>query len=84
MLILDSWRGQNNPAIYNKKFLDDSDKLTCTAKILPPKCITLHHPCGVYFYRQAKNYITKIQNCPDLIADYHEVSSRKDCIKLHV
>jgi hypothetical protein len=41
LLIIDSWGGQTNPAIYNEEFLDENDEPTCTLKIIPPKCVSL-------------------------------------------
>jgi len=84
MLILYYWRGQtNSPALYDEKLLDENDEPTCKLKVIPPKCAPLCPPCDVYFYRQVKNYITKIQDCQLITADKREVSSREDCIKLH-
>jgi hypothetical protein len=34
MLILDSWGGQTNPALYDKKFVDENDEPTCSLKII--------------------------------------------------
>jgi hypothetical protein len=83
LLILDSWGGQINPALYDEKFVDENDVPTCSLKIIPPKCTPLCQPCAVYFYRQVKNYIAKYQNCPVIIATNRELSSREDCIKIH-
>jgi hypothetical protein len=81
LLIIDSWGGQTNPAIYNEKCLDESDEPTCTLKIIPSKCKPLCQPCDTYFYRQVKNYIGKFQNCPVLTAAKRNLSGREDCIK---
>jgi hypothetical protein len=83
LLILDSWGGQINPAIYDEKFVDENDEPTCSLKIIPPKCTPLCQPCDVYFYKQVKNYIAKFQNCPVIIAANRELSSREDCIDIH-
>jgi hypothetical protein len=78
LLILDSWGGQINPALYDKKFVDENDEPTCSLKIIPLKYTPLCQPCDVYFYRQVKNYIAKFQNCPVIIAANRELSSRED------
>jgi hypothetical protein len=59
LLILVSWRGQTNPALYDEKFLDENYGPTCSLKIILPKCTLLCQPCDVYFYRQVKIYIAK-------------------------
>jgi hypothetical protein len=54
MLILESWGGQTNPALYSKKFLDGNNELTCSLNIISQKCTSLCQPCNVYFSRQVK------------------------------
>ena len=56
---------------------------TCTIKVIPPKCTPLCQPCDVYFYRQVKNFIKRLQNCSILIEQKREITSREDCIKIH-
>jgi hypothetical protein len=73
LLILDSWGGQINPAIYDEKFVDENDEPTCSLKTIPPKCTPLCQPCYVYFYRQVTNYIAKFQNCSVIIAANREL-----------
>ncbi|GFW94816.1 HTH CENPB-type domain-containing protein [Trichonephila clavipes] len=51
-------------------------------KVIPPKCTPLVQPCDVYFYRQVKNFIKRLQNCAYIIEQDREISSREDCIKI--
>jgi hypothetical protein len=36
MLIVGSWKGQTNPALYGEKFLEENEEPTCSLKIVPP------------------------------------------------
>ncbi|XP_020292188.1 uncharacterized protein LOC109858896 [Pseudomyrmex gracilis] len=83
LLIIDSWPGQTNPALYDEIFLDDDSAGTCTIKVVPPKCTPLCQPCDVYFYRQVNNFIKRLQNCSTLIEQNREITSHEDCIKIH-
>jgi len=79
LLLIDSWGGQTNPGIYDEIFKDDRNIGTCTIKVIPPKCTPICQPCDVYFYRQVKNLIKRLQNCSYLIEQNREISSRDDC-----
>jgi hypothetical protein len=59
ILILDSWGGHTNPALYHKKFLYENDKPTYSLKIILQKCTPLCQPCNVYFYRYVKDITVK-------------------------
>ncbi|KYM98426.1 hypothetical protein ALC62_10866 [Cyphomyrmex costatus] len=83
MLIIDSWEGQTDPSLHDKIFENDSGEATCTLKFIPPKCTPLCQPCDVYFYRQVKILIKKLQNAPTLIKNQREIASREDAIKIH-
>lgn len=83
LLLIDSWGGQTNPQLYDDLYQDADGLPTCTIKVIPPKCTPLVQPCDVYFYRQVKNFIKKIQNCSHLIEQGREITSREDCIKIH-
>lgn len=83
LLLIDSWGGQTNPQIYDELFQDEDGLPTCSIKVIPPKCTPLVQPCDVYFYRQVKNLIKKLQNCTYLIEKEEEITSREACIKLH-
>ena len=83
LLILNSWGGQADSVMYDDIFTDESDKVTCTVKVIPPKCTPLCQPCDVYFYRQTKNIIKKLQNAAILIKEKGEMISREDALKLH-
>ncbi|GFX68857.1 HTH CENPB-type domain-containing protein [Trichonephila clavipes] len=63
LFLIDSWGGQTNPVLYDEIFTDDKGIPTCTMKVIPPKCTPLVQPCDVYFYRQVKNFIKRLQNC---------------------
>lgn len=83
LLLIDSWGGQTNPQLYDELFQDANRLPTCTLKVIPPKCTPLVQPCDVYFYRQVKNFIKRIQNSSYLIEREREITSREDCIKMH-
>lgn len=83
LLLIDSWGGQTNPQLYDELFQDEEGLPTCSIKVIPPKCTPLVQPCDVYFYRQVKNFIKKIQNCSYLIEQEKEITFREDCIKIH-
>lgn len=82
LLLIDSWGGQTNPELYDEIFQDDKKLATCTIKVIPPKCTPLVQPCDVYFYRQVKNLIKRLQDCAFLIEREREINSREDCIKI--
>ena len=82
LLTVDSWGGQKNPEIYDEIF-HSQELTTCTLKIIPPKCTAICQPCDVYFHRQIKNFIKKIQTCSYLVAQKREISSREDSIRIH-
>lgn len=83
LLITDSWSSQTNPLLYDEVFIDNEGYSTCTVKVIPPKCTALCRPCNIYFYRQVKNFIKHLQNCPYLIESEREIASREDAIKIH-
>lgn len=84
LFIVDSWGGQKNIHIYNQIFRDENNKPTCNLQIIPPKCTPICQPCDVYFYRQVKIIIKKIQNCPDLITGDKSIqlNTRADAIRI--
>jgi len=51
--------------------------------VIPPKCTPMCKPCDVYFYRQVKDVVKKIQNASDLLKEQWEIASREDTIKIH-
>ena len=67
--------------IYDEIF-HNQELVTCTVKIIPPKCTAICQPCDVYFHRQINNFILKIQNCSYLVAQQGEISSREDSIRI--
>lgn len=83
LLIIDSWRGQTDSALFDDIFHDDNGAVTATIKIIPPKCTPVCQPCDVYFYRQVKMFIKRLQNAPALLKENREISSREDAIKIH-
>ena len=83
LLLLDSWGGQTNGAIYDERFTDDDNMPTSTVKVIPPKCTPLCQPCDVYFYRQVKHFISRLQNCTYLLQQKRQITSREDAIKIH-
>lgn len=64
-------------------FTDGAGLSTCTVKVIPPKCTPICQPCDVYFYRQVKNFIKRLQNCSYLIDNEREIARREDAIKIH-
>lgn len=83
LFIIDSWGGQTNPVLYDEIFQNEEEEATCMIKVIPPKCTPLCQPCDVYFYRQVKNFLKRLQNAPTLIQEKREISSREDIIKIH-
>lgn len=83
LLIIDSWGGQTDATMYDSIFKDEDGSGTCTLKIIPPKCTSLCQPCDVYFYRQIKMFIRRLQNAPEVVEAKREISSREDSIKIH-
>ena len=75
--------GQTNPGLYDEIFTDDEGLGTCTVKFLPPKCTPVCQLCNVYFYRQIKNFIKRLQNCSYLIKREQEIASREDALKIN-
>ncbi|GFX69086.1 HTH CENPB-type domain-containing protein [Trichonephila clavipes] len=67
LFLIDSWGGQTNPVLYDEIFTDDKGIPTCTMKVISSKCTPLVQPCDVYFYRQVKNFIKRLQNCAYII-----------------
>ena len=85
LFIVDSWSGQQNCVMYDELFLDPAEQNApnCTLKIIPPKCTPLCQPSDIYFFRQVKNLVSRIQNASTLIAENREISDRENIIKLH-
>nr|XP_012150444.1 PREDICTED: uncharacterized protein LOC105663774 [Megachile rotundata] len=85
LLIIDSCGGQTNMQMYDDLFTTDEGDCTYTVKVVLPKCMPLIQSCDVYFYRQVKNFLKKIQNCCHLLVMEfeREISTREDDIKLH-
>lgn len=84
LLIVDSWGGQKNIHMYNEIFRDHINKPTCNLQIIPLKCTPICQPCDVYFYRQVKIIIKRIQNCPNILinGEKAELNSRYDAIRI--
>jgi len=84
LLIVDSWGGQKNINMYNANFINDENRPTCNLQFIPPKCTPICQPCDVYFFRQVKIIIKRIQNCPDILIDGEkkELNSRYDAIRI--
>lgn len=83
LLLIDSWGGQTDGSLYDEIFQNAEKQTTCSLKIIPPKCTPLVQPCDVYFYRQVKNFIKRLQNSSHLIEQNREITSREDCLKIH-
>jgi len=83
LLILDSWGGQTDPAHFNSVFTDDDGNCSATVEIIPPHCTPYCQPCDLYFFRQVKNFIRRIQNSVEVLQQNRQLSSREDAIKIH-
>ena len=66
--------------MHDELFEDSYGEATCTLKIIPPKCTPLCQPCDVYFYRQVKNFLKRLQNAPALLKEQREIASREDAV----
>lgn len=77
LLVIDSWSGQTNTEIYDNIFDNGENETTCTVKVIPGKCTSMCQPLDVYFFRQVKNLIKRIQ-----LAEM-DCNTREDCIKIH-
>ena len=69
VFIIDSWGGQTDAPMHDELFEDSYGEATCNLKIIPPKCTPLCQPCDVYFYRQVKNFLNRLQNAPALLKE---------------
>lgn len=83
LLILDSWGGQTDTAYFNNIFTGDDGNCNSTIEIIPPHCTPYCQPCDVYFFRQIKNFIKKLQNSAEVIQTKRQLSTREDAIKIH-
>lgn len=83
LLLIDSWGGQTDITIYDEIFEDEKGTASCNIKVIPPKCTPLCQPCNVYFYRQVKNFIKRLQNATALLKEEREIDTREDAIKIH-
>lgn len=83
LLVIDSWTGQTNMDMYDETFVDDVNMPTCSVKVIPGKCTSMCQPLDVYFYRQVKLLIKRLQSNVVLIREEREINSREDCIKIH-
>ncbi|KYN29403.1 hypothetical protein ALC57_01153, partial [Trachymyrmex cornetzi] len=82
MLIINWWEGQTDPSLHDEIFENDSGETTCTLKFIPPKCTPLCQPYDIYFHRQTKIFIKKLQHAPILLKNQREIASREDATKM--
>ncbi|XP_076667943.1 LOW QUALITY PROTEIN: uncharacterized protein LOC143368769 [Andrena cerasifolii] len=86
LLIIDSWGGGREGTdrrVYDEIFPRDNNNTNWTLAIIPPKCTPLVQPCDVYFYRQVKIFIKKLQHCTFLMENQRELTQREDAVKIH-
>jgi hypothetical protein len=83
LFIIDSWKGQTNKGLYDDRFVNDDLDPTCEIKVIPPGCTPLCQPCDVYFYRQVKYFIKRIQNANCLLESDKELHLRGDAVQIH-
>jgi len=81
LLLIDLWRGQTNTTIYNEIFQDEKRWASCNIKVIPLK-YSLCQPCDVYFYRQVKDFIKRLQNASILLKEQREIDTQKDATKI--
>lgn len=67
LFVIHSWSGQTNESMYKIIFKNSRNKSTCT----------------VYFYRQVKYFIKRVQNNVVLYYEKRDINSQDDCIKIH-
>jgi hypothetical protein len=63
MLILESWGGQTNPALYSKKFLDKNNELTCSLNIISQKMYTTLSALQCILFQTSEKLNYKISDC---------------------
>lgn len=83
LLIIDSCEGQTDPTLYDDIFEDETGRASCTIKVIPSKCTLICQPCDVYFYRQVKNFMKRLQNAPALLKEKRDIATLEDAIKIH-
>ena len=83
LLLLDSWGGQTDLQEINSIFTDEEGNCSSQIAVIPPHCTPFCQPLDVYFFRQMKNFIKKIQNSIDVLQKNEHLSSREDAIKIH-
>ncbi|XP_071639392.1 uncharacterized protein [Temnothorax longispinosus] len=83
LLILDSWGGQTDSASLNNIFTDDNKNCSSTIEIIPSHCTPYCQPCDVYFFRQVKDFIKKLQNSVEVLQNNRQLSTREYAIKIH-
>lgn len=83
LLIIDSWGGQTNSSIFDSTFINEDNDPICQLKIIPPGCTPYCQSSDVYFYRQVKNFIKRLQNSTHLLKEDRQINSRDDALKIH-
>jgi hypothetical protein len=66
-------RGQTNPGLYNKIFVNDNGKTTYNLKIIPPKCMPLCQPYNIYFYKQSQIFMKHLLKCVYFLCEGQEI-----------
>lgn len=83
LLILDSWGGQTEPALFHSLFTNDDGDRTSHIEVIPPHCTDTCQPLDVYFHRQLKAFIKKLQHDIYLLQNNRAITTREDAIKIH-
>lgn len=80
VIILDSWGGQGERVLI-EKLSEFGYKFEI--KIIPAGCTPYAQPCDVYFFRQVKDFIKRIQNSTTVLTEDRQLNTRSDSIKIH-
>lgn len=83
LFVIDSWNGQVNPELYDEIFYNEENEATCELKVIPGKCTSMCQPLDVYFYRQVKILIKRMQENAALGLENREINKREDLVKIH-
>lgn len=87
LLMIDSWPGQTNSAIYADRF-GLNGLPNCTLKIIPKKCTSICQPLDTTFHRQLKYFARAIYSEASLrystdTNPVDEITTRNNIVRMH-